>query len=120
VEEENVLIVHLCTRDAWQAAQTLGEYCPPSLEAEGFIHCSRPAQVLAVANRFYRDIPDLLLLWIRLEDVQPEVRFEVVGSEDYPHIYGPLSLESIAAAIPIFPDADGSYRRLPQPPEGLV
>ena len=32
---------------------------PPSLDDEGFIHCSLPTQVTHVADWFYRDVPDL-------------------------------------------------------------
>lgn len=38
------VIVHITTDDAWSAAQATGVYRPDSLDQEGFIHCSTPAQ----------------------------------------------------------------------------
>ena len=57
-------IVHICTRDSWKTTKEQGAYRTSSLEAEGFIHCSQPEQLLWVANNFYQDVPDLVLLWI--------------------------------------------------------
>jgi uncharacterized protein (DUF952 family) len=61
-------ILHICSLEDWQAAQAAGEYRADSLEAEGFIHCSRPEQILGVANRYYAGSTDgkrdLLLLCI--------------------------------------------------------
>ncbi len=36
------MILHITTRTAWQEALPCGEYRTPSLETEGFIHCSTP------------------------------------------------------------------------------
>jgi len=93
-------LVHLCDREAWSAAQAAGEYRPPSLEQEGFIHCSRPEQVRDVARRYYREVPGLLLLWIDPERLGPEVRWEPSGDELFPHIYGPLNLEAVIKVEP--------------------
>ena len=60
----STFIVHLTTPAAWQTAQSAGEYRADSLATEGFIHCSRPDQIVEVANRYYRGRTDLLLLWI--------------------------------------------------------
>ena len=58
------LILHITTAPEWEAARATGEYRAPSLESEGFIHCSTPAQVVHVGDWFYRDVPDLVLLCI--------------------------------------------------------
>ena len=57
-------LVHLCSRSAWITAQEEGSYQTESLTTEGFIHLSHPDQILKVANAFYRDLPDPILLWI--------------------------------------------------------
>lgn len=77
----NNYLVHLCSKEDWQAAQAAGEYRAASLEKEGFIHCSRPEQILGVANRFYRGMPGLLL-WLdpsrlRAELRNPPIRFSL-------------------------------------------
>jgi len=58
------LILHITTGDEWASALGKGEYRAPSLDSEGFIHCALPTQVTHVADWFYRDVPDLVLLCI--------------------------------------------------------
>jgi len=108
------LILHVCTRQDWQAAQTRGEYLAESLDTEGFIHCSRPDQVLAVVNQFYSNVPDLILLWIDPNQLLAELRWESALDDEYPHIYGPLNLDAVQAVTRLSPDTDGVYRRLPK------
>lgn len=91
-------IVHLCPRSAWEQAVETGEYRPHSLEIEGFIHCSRPDQIEQVANRFYKDEPDLVLLWIDIYSLEAEIRWENADDQTYPHLYGTLNLNAVKAA----------------------
>jgi uncharacterized protein (DUF952 family) len=37
-------IYHITSKEAWQNAQAAGYYSHPSLETEGFIHCSEAHQ----------------------------------------------------------------------------
>ncbi len=88
------VLLHITTLAAWQQAGQVGEYTAPSLETEGFIHCSLPEQVAGVANALYAGREDLVLLWIDPGLVIPEIRYE--GSpEAYPHLYGPLNLDAV-------------------------
>lgn len=104
------LIVHICPREAWQAAQASGEYRAVSLETEGFIHCSRPEQVLAVANRFYREVPDLVLLWIDPRKLRTEIRWEPVdGGELFPHVYGPINTHAVSSVTSLIADKSGFF-----------
>jgi uncharacterized protein (DUF952 family) len=108
-------IVHVCKRADWDAARTRGEYRADSLEKEGFIHCSRPNQVLAVANRYFQGVSDLVLLWIKPKSVRVELRWEAVGDDVYPHIYGPLNLDAVTAVRNLDSDSDGVFRKLLAP-----
>jgi uncharacterized protein (DUF952 family) len=101
-------ILHITTASGWAAAQAAGELRAPSLDVEGFIHCSTEAQVLATANRIFRGSGDLLLLELDVAKIGPEVRWERatdVGDE-FPHIYGPLNLDAVTGtrALPEGPD----------------
>jgi uncharacterized protein (DUF952 family) len=107
------MIVHICERAAWVQAQKSGEYRPASLAMEGFIHASQPAQVLEVANRFYLEKQDLLLLWIDPQRLRPELRYEPADGDLFPHIYGALNLVAVVAVDSFPPDADGVFRQLP-------
>ena len=57
-------LLHITTQAEWEKALRTGEYTHPSLESEGFIHCSKASQILWVANRFYRGNSNLILLQI--------------------------------------------------------
>jgi len=57
------IILHVISRGDWEAARLALLYRPPSLAAEGFIHCYEgEAQALAVAERLFAGQTDLLLL----------------------------------------------------------
>ena len=106
-------ILHLCPRGEWVSAQAAGEYRAASLRAEGFIHCSRPGQILKVVNTFYRQVPDLVLLWLNPRKLTAELRWEAADGDEFPHLYGPLNLDAVIRVRDFLPDADGVYRKLP-------
>jgi release factor glutamine methyltransferase len=113
--ERSSLIVHLCRRKDWLAAQEHGEYRAASLDQVGFIHCSQAEQILRVANCFYREIPDLVLLWIDPEKVNPEIRWETADGEQFPHIYGMLNMTAVVGVTDLTADTDGTYRLVHTP-----
>jgi uncharacterized protein (DUF952 family) len=97
------LILHITTAPEWAAAQKAGEYRAPSLETEGFIHCSTPAQVVHVADWFYREIPDLVLLCIDPGELSSDVMWEATADAfagEFPHVYGPIALDAVRAVVP--------------------
>jgi uncharacterized protein (DUF952 family) len=113
------IILHLTTRLDWEQAQATGAYRSDTLDTQGFIHCSTPNQMAGVANRFFRGQTGLVLLCIETEKVQPQVIFEhpinpdsgevEPGSEEFPHIYGALNLDSVVQVVDFPPNADGTF-----------
>ena len=112
------MILHITSRKEWLAAQQSGEYRAPSLEKEGFIHCSTEKQVLSVANAFYRGQKDLLLLIIDETLLNPEVRWEtpagmpadgISESDRFPHIYGPINTDAVASVLDFEADSAGTF-----------
>ena len=67
------LIYHIAEAADWERARRDGRYTTSTrgrtLAEEGFIHASTAAQVDQVADAFYRDAPDLVLLVIDTERV---------------------------------------------------
>jgi uncharacterized protein (DUF952 family) len=108
------VVLHLCQKAVWQSAHSNGVYQSESLESEGFIHCSRPEQILDVANHYYFGERDLLLLWIEIEKLQSQVLWEPVDGDDFPHIYGSVNLDAISTVTPFTPNADGHFRQFPR------
>jgi uncharacterized protein (DUF952 family) len=89
-------IYHLVPRSAWEAAPP-GPYHAPSLDEEGFIHCSNREQVAQSANKFYANESELLVLSIDPSRLASELRDEEGRpGEFFPHIYGPINREAIA------------------------
>jgi glutathione S-transferase len=110
-----VFIYHIATAADWARACQDGEYTMSTrgrtLAEEGFIHTSAAGQVALVANAFYQGEPDLLLLVIDVTRVEEEIRYEHVPgqAQPYPHIYGPLNIDAVAAARPFRPAPDGRF-----------
>ncbi|PWU12199.1 MAG: DUF952 domain-containing protein [Terriglobia bacterium] len=111
------MIFHIVKRGDWQQALDRRRYEPPSLAAEGFIHCSTLTQTLDTANRLFRGQTDLLLLYIDPEAVAGPLEWEPPAdpgderqAEIFPHLYGALNLDAVVQAVPFPCDPDGSFR----------
>jgi uncharacterized protein (DUF952 family) len=104
------IILHITSRDAWDAARSAGAYRGDTLDTEGFIHCSTPAQVVSVAEAFFPRHRGLVLLAIDEARVQPEIRYEgAPGGDRFPHIYGPLNLDAVVRTAAFEPGSDGHF-----------
>jgi uncharacterized protein (DUF952 family) len=114
-------ILHITSREAWQAAMPGGEYCADTLQNDGFMHCSTAAQVLKVANRFYHGQKNLMLLCIDRKALNAPLKYEPPvhpGSREpsptdtidlYPHVYGTLNLDAVVMAVEFPPKPDGTF-----------
>ena len=93
-------IYHLAFSSDWALAQDHGAYQAESLNAEGFIHCSKWAQVKPVFERFYRTSLGLWLLRIDVSELNSELVYENTegGTELFPHVYGAIDLKAIVAS----------------------
>jgi uncharacterized protein (DUF952 family) len=113
---EALLIYHLMTSADWAAAQHAGVLREPSLETEGFIHCSSAEQVEPVANRFYLDAPDLVAVVLDEVAIDVPVRWEPPAHPDgtapepgaplFPHVYGLIPLRAVVSVVALRRDAD--------------
>jgi uncharacterized protein (DUF952 family) len=111
-------ILHITARSAWQQAQRDGAYRAPSLDQVGYIHFSKPEQVLGVANNFYRGEPDLVLLVIDATRLAAELRYEPPdempdSSQRFPHLYGTLNLDAVISVLDFPPDSGDGWTALP-------
>ena len=106
-------IFHIATLVDWERARQTGAYTTStvgrSLDDEGFLHASRREQVAEVFERYYRDVPDaLVLLTIDTDLLEVPWREDQVGEQTYPHIYGPLAPGAVVAVQPITGSGDGA------------
>jgi uncharacterized protein (DUF952 family) len=111
------MILRILRRNEWELALRRGSYRPPSLETEGFIHCSTSDQAINTAILLFRGAPDLLLLCIDERRLVATLKFETPATAGdarpntrFPHIYGALNLDAVVDAIEFQCDADGSFQ----------
>ncbi|MFG3036787.1 DUF952 domain-containing protein [Streptomyces sp. NPDC048330] len=107
------MLLHVVPLTDWSASPD-APYAPPSLAAEGFVHCSADeATALAIADAHYRDVPGpLLVLVIDEARLGAEVRWEGSGGVLFPHVYGPVDRAAVTAVREVRRDADGRAREL--------
>lgn len=93
-------------------------YTPEAYAGDGFIHCTDGvANMIDVANRYYRGDPrDFVVFVIERAAITPPVLYED-PQHIYPHIYGPLNTEAIAAMLPVQRAADGAFTGIELPVE---
>ncbi len=101
---------HLAPAAAWAGRDPTAPIAPPSLAAEGFVHCTDGAEAMvATANRHYWDDPrDFVVLTIDLEATGSPWRFDD-PDERYPHVYGPIAPGAVLGAAPITRAGDGTF-----------
>jgi len=113
------IILHITSSDAWTSAQKNGKYVAPSLASEGFIHCSTSAQVVPVAEKFYKGQTGLVLLVIDPARLSSDLKWEppfdgapppgAPPADLFPHVYGPIDLEAVTKVVKFEADANGKW-----------
>jgi uncharacterized protein (DUF952 family) len=104
------LTYHLTPRAWWDAADPDGPLRAPSLETEGFIHCTDgAAEMVATANRHYAAGQGaFVILTIDLGRISSPWRVEDPG-RIYPHIFGPIDRVAIVAVVAAPRDPEGTF-----------
>ncbi|MBO0822493.1 MAG: DUF952 domain-containing protein [Actinobacteria bacterium] len=108
-------LFHLADRGEWLAAVETGEYRVSTrgmtLAEQGYIHCSLRHQLRDVAEQFYADAEDLVVLVIDPARVPVPIRYEppVPGAEEFPHVYGPLPVAAVSRVIPVSREGDDRF-----------
>jgi len=97
------VIFHVTTAEEWNAAKTKGSYEHPSLNEEGFIHCSQDNQVPGVLERYFAGKKDLVKLVIDTDKLTSKYIFDWSPSTEdtFPHVYGPINAEAVIDVIPL-------------------
>jgi len=102
------VIYHLAVESELRARLPALFYRPANLEADGFVHCALEASVVAVANDYYAELSEpLLLLEIDPTRLVAETRYEAAApiagggtahlesALHFPHVYGPIDSAAI-------------------------
>jgi uncharacterized protein (DUF952 family) len=102
------MIYHIVKTKEFQSCLDGVKYIPSNLRDVGFIHCSLESSVIPVANDYYGNVEEeLLLLRIEPLNLESQVIYEAAKPEKginsshlssspiFPHIYGPINLIAI-------------------------
>lgn len=97
------IIYHVAFADAWQEALQKGAYENPSLNDEGFIHCSQENQVAGVLDRYFKGMTGLVKLVIDTDKLTSRFIFDWSPStqDTFPHVYGPINTDAVVEVIPL-------------------
>lgn len=92
------MIYHIAKFEEFCHSKNRGNYFPIQFPQDGFIHCSTKNQVLTVANNWFLNSTDLVLLEIDEQMLKVEVKYEnLEGGQDlYPHVYGEIPISAIS------------------------
>ena len=79
--------------------------------ADGFIHLSTAGQLTETVDRHFAGRDDLHVAAVDLGSFGDALRWEASrGGQLFPHLYGPLLLETVIAYGPLARDAEGRVR----------
>lgn len=102
-------VYKICPRTMWIAAEAAGRFDgSPVDRADGFIHFSTAAQVVATAARHFAGEADLVLLSVDADRLP--LRWEPArGGDLFPHLYEPLPLAAVTGVAPLPLGPDGRH-----------
>ncbi|GAB4001902.1 DUF952 domain-containing protein [Spirosoma daeguense] len=90
------IIYHIVPEANWLAFTDQPTYEATSLQTEGFIHLSQKQQVEQTLSRYYKNVPNLLLLHVDTDKLTHELKYEEsTNNELFPHLYGPLNKDAV-------------------------
>jgi uncharacterized protein (DUF952 family) len=107
-------LYHITPAAHYAALPASQDYVPASYAQDGFIHCTRGADLLVlVANRHFRTTPgDFLMLVIDARLLTAPLKYEALDEAmpyPFPHIYGPLNRDAIDEVIEMPRAVDGTF-----------
>ena len=93
----------------WRDAKAAGAYAGSEVDlADGYIHLSSQAQLAETAAKHYAGRSGLMLLDVDLASLGEAIVWEPSrGGALFPHIYGPLTVASVARERALSVTADG-------------
>ena len=105
--------LHLVPAAVWRAHDPSAPYLPAAYPQDGFVHCTDgDEEMVATANRHYRDDPrEFLLLTLDLDRTGSAWRFDDPARR-YPHVYGSIDPASVLQVREMERAPDGTFLRI--------
>ena len=85
LNDDNIYL--LSSQAEYQQSLNEGTLTRDSLKSEGFIHATPRSQLTRLANKYYKDKVQPLILVVDKTLILPEVKWEPATGGLYPHIY---------------------------------
>ena len=97
LHQKMAIIYHVTSAGEWTRATETGFYTAPSLQSEGFIHCSHENQLEGVLQRYFAGRSDLVKLTLDTDQLSAPVQYDRSPSlnEEFPHVYGPINVNAV-------------------------
>lgn len=104
-------IYHVCRAVEWESALSSGHYRGSSQDvADGFIHFSDAAQVIASVAKHRAGQDGLVIIEVDARRLGDSLRWEPSrGGRLFPHVYGGLATASATRVAPLPLGADGRH-----------
>ena len=104
-------IYHMCKREEWAAATSVGTYGGSSQDqADGFIHFSTAGQIIESAAKHRAGQDGLVLLTVDPDRLGDALKWELSRNEQlFPHLYGPLPVEAAVSVVDLTLGPDGKH-----------
>jgi uncharacterized protein (DUF952 family) len=104
-------IYKILSEAEWAAATKAGSFAGSPVDlADGFIHFSTRAQVRETAAKHFAGQTGLLLVAIDVDRLTDPLKWEPSrGGDLFPHLYGPLPIDSAIWIKPLPLGADGRH-----------
>jgi uncharacterized protein (DUF952 family) len=108
------VIYHIVPKSYFDSFPSDQPYLPEPYARDGFIHCTRGADLMVmVANRYYLNVQgEFLMLAIDVRALTAPLKYEALDPAvpfPFPHIYGPLNREAIIAVMALMRAKDGTF-----------
>ncbi len=99
------MIFHISTIEEFEKAKLNGIYEPSSLQTDGFIHCASPDQVKSILDRYFQDLPQVVIFEVDQSKITCPIVYENSHGRAtmYPHIYGAIPFAAIVNSRQINP-----------------
>lgn len=102
----------ILTREQMDLLEREGSFAGAPVDlADGYVHLSTAAQVAETLAKHFAGQQDLWIAAVDLEPLGSAVRWEESrGGALFPHLYAPMTLETVIAYSPVGYEPDGSLR----------
>lgn len=96
----------------WRDAREAGVFEGAAIDiTDGYIHFSTAAQVKETAQKHFAGQDDLLLVAVDGAALGDKLVFEASrGGDLFPHLYGPLPLDTVLWETPLTLDDEGAHQ----------